>query len=321
MAERSAVDRELGWRKASMFTWVVVILAGGVMLLLAVFMAYVLGWANKAFHVAVDPRVDAVNEALPGVNCGGCGYVGCNEYAEAAVAGSVDVTKCTVGGVSCAKALANILGMELEQTWPYRPVVHCGAGYDQRLKRSEYRGQPTCAAANIISGVQGCTYGCLGFGDCQRACAFDAIYIDDGLARVDNEKCVGCGACAREWPRNIITMVPFKASRMIVITCSNKDFGKDVKAVCKVGCIGCKACQRVNELFEVSDNIPRIDYDKYDPQQVGEMLVAIEKCPMKRITFVGEPTAKDVVAVADEEVPPIVQADFKTTVDKTDWHG
>ena len=304
-----------------MLPFVVVILAGGVMLVLALFMAYVLGWANRAFHVALDPRVEAVSQALPGANCGGCGYVGCNEYAEAVVAGEIGVDKCTVGGVSCAAALAEILGVELNESWPYRPVVHCGATYGDRLKRSEYRGERTCASANLVSGVQGCAYGCLAFGDCQHACDFDAIHTIDGQTTVDYDKCVGCGACERVCPRHIISMAPFKVQQMLVVACSNKDFGREVKAVCKVGCLGCKACQRISDLFTVESNLPRIDYDKYDPDNSDDLLVALAKCPSKRLTFVGKPSPKDLDAVAGEEVPQVIQADFKSTVDETEWHG
>ena len=301
--------------------WLTVILAAGTMLVLAIFMGYVLGWANKTFHVEVDPKVEASIAALPGANCGGCGFVGCSEYAEAVVAQTAPVDQCPVGGAACAEKLAEILGVEMQQSWPSRPIVHCGATRDQRLKRTEYRGEPTCVAANLVAGFQGCIYGCMGMGDCSRACDFDAIHGLDGLATVDYDKCVGCGACARICPRNIISMVPFKSSQMLAIKCSNRDFGKDVKAVCKVGCIGCKACQRASDLFAVEDNVPHVDYEQYDPENMEAVAVALEKCPMKRLLFVGLPTARDIEATADEEAPEIVQADFKTTVDKTDWHG
>ncbi len=155
------------------------------MLVLALFMAYVLGWANKTFHVEVDPRIEQVNHALPGANCGGCGYVGCGEYAEAVVAGKAPVNLCPVGGESCATAVAKILGIKLEASFPYRPAVHCGAHYDDRLGRHDYFGEQTCGAANLTAGVQGCTYGCLGFGYCVKVCDFDAIHVVDGLATVD----------------------------------------------------------------------------------------------------------------------------------------
>jgi Na+-translocating ferredoxin:NAD+ oxidoreductase RNF subunit RnfB len=302
-------------------TLLIVLLAGGTMLLLAVLMAFVLGWANMAFAVEVDPRVEAVLKVLPGANCGGCGFVGCGEYAEGLVKQGASVNKCTVGGESCAKAIAAILGVEVEQTWPYRPVVHCGAHYGDRLGRAKYAGEPTCGSANLIGGVQGCTYGCLGMGDCQAACPFDAIHIVDGLAAVDYGKCTGCGACARACPRRIITMVPFKVERMVVVTCSNHDFGKQVRAVCKVGCIGCRACTKVTDLFTMLDNLPQIDYGKYDPQSMEPLQAVIAKCPMERVLFIGKPSPEDLVAMAGEKVPGIVRDTFDSTVDKAEWHG
>lgn len=291
------------------------------MLVLASFSGYLLGLANKVFHVEVDPRIDAVNAALPGANCGGCGFVGCMPYAEAVAAGKALPDKCTVGGASVAEAVAKIMGVEVKPSWPYRPVVHCRAHTSDKFGRTEYRGEQTCAAANIVGSIQGCAYGCLGLGDCVRACDYDAIHIVDGLATVDYEKCVGCGACARACPRNIISMTPFKRGRMLAVACSNKDFGKDVKAVCKVGCIGCTACSRTSDIFKMEGKIARIDYDKYDPDQLESARVALSKCPARAIVEIGEPTPEDLAKVADEEAPAIAQADFKTTVDKTDWHG
>jgi Na+-translocating ferredoxin:NAD+ oxidoreductase RNF subunit RnfB len=300
----------------------IVILAAGTMLVLAVFMAYVLGWANKTFHVEVDPRVEQVLAALPGANCGGCGYVGCGEYAEAVVAAKAPADLCTVGGPSCAQEVARILGVELEARFPFRPVVHCRATYADRLKRSDYRaGEPTCAAANLLAGVQGCTYGCLGFSDCVVACNYDAIHIVDGLAVVDYDKCVGCGACRRACPRHIISMVPFKAERILVVACCNQDSGRDVRAVCKVGCTGCKLCAKMSELLTVEDNLSRIDYDRYDPGKPEQVVKAVEKCPSKTLIYVGKPSQADLAAVADEKLPPVVEGKPQTTVDKTKWQG
>ena len=302
-----------------MLIWGPVLLAMGTMAILAIGMSYVLGWANKAFHVEVDPRIEAAEEILPGANCGGCGYVGCREYAEAVVGGD-EVTKCTVGGASVARELGQLMGVEVEESWPYRAVVHCGATYEDRLGRHEYHGEPTCAAANVISGVQGCTYGCLGLGDCVEACEYDAIHIVDGVAVVDYEKCTGCGTCARVCPRNIITMVPFKAESMMVVTCSNKDKGKDVSAVCKVGCIGCGACARVDDLIQVEDGLAGIDYDRYEPGKV-DFGTVLNKCPRESLVWVGTSSARDLDAVSEEEMPERVEADFRSTVDETEWRG
>lgn len=292
-------------------------LAVGTMLVMALVFSYILGWANTAFHVETDPRIDAVMDALPGANCGGCGFIGCGEYAEAVVGGNASVNKCPVGGESCAASLAQIMGVELGAALPFRPIVHCGAHYEDRLGRTEYHGEQRCGAANIVADVQGCTYGCLGFGDCVRACNYDAIHVVDGLATVDYEKCVGCGACAKACPRNIITITPFKAERVLAVTCSNKDKGKDIIKVCTVGCIGCGACARISGLFTIKDNLSTIDYDAYDPSCGPDVMKACEKCPRKRIVFVGKSDSDDVTEFSGDVVEP----DFKTTVDDTEWRG
>ena len=302
-------------------TWVTIGLSATTMLTLAVVLSYILGWASKKFQVDVDERVLTIIEALPGANCGGCGYVGCGEYAEAVALESEIVTKCTVGGQSCARQVAAIMGVEIGETLPYRPIVHCGAHYADRLGRTEYRGEMQCAAANLVTDVQGCTYGCLGFGDCARVCNFDALHVIDGLATVDYEKCTGCGACAKVCPRNIITLTAFKSEQMLAVTCSNKDKGKDVIAVCNVGCIGCGACARTSSLFTLEDNLSTINYDAYEPACSLEVLEACEKCKRQRLVFVGKPTATDLEKAADLDIPEVVEPDFKTTVDDTEWRG
>jgi len=298
-------------------------LSAGTLLVMAVILTYILGWADKAFHVEVDPRVEDALAALPGANCGGCGFVGCGDYAEAVVSGKAPVNKCTVGGAGCAAAIADIMGVEVDTSFPYRPIIHCGAHYDDRLQRSEYFGEQTCAAANLVAGVQGCTFGCLGFGDCTRACNFDAIHVINGLATVDYERCVGCGACAEVCPRHIITITPFKAEQMLAVTCSNKDGGKEVKSVCKIGCLGCGACSRTSKLFKMDENLSVINYDDYSPDCLleDEVLKACAKCPRHRLVLVGKPSEKDLAAVADKELPEVVKPDFKTTVDDTEWRG
>ena len=303
----------------TMLTTVTMLTAAAVLAILAIAMACVLGWANRTFHVEVDPKIDAVTVALPGANCGGCGFVGCGEYAEAIVNAAADVSLCAPGGASCAQELAEIMGVEVSESLPYRAVVHCAARSDQRLGRFSYDGEATCVGANLVAGVQGCTYGCLGLGDCFKACKYDAIEIVDGVSRVNYEKCIGCKACAAVCPRNIITMVPFKAERMLVVACSNQDKGSDVKQVCQIGCIGCTACSRKADPMEMQGNLPVINYDAYESEDA--FLAAIEKCPRESMIFVGKPTERDLAAVADEELPERIQANFKTTVDDTEWRG
>ncbi len=302
-----------------MLTAVTVITAALVLALLAVAMAYVLGAANRAFHVEVDPKVEAINDALPGANCGGCGYVGCGDYAEAIVGQGAEVDLCGPGGASCAQRVAEIMGVDVEEHFPYRAVVHCAAHAADRLVQVPYDGEMTCAAANLVAGVQGCTFGCLGFGDCTQACNYDAIHVVDGLATVDYDKCIGCKACARVCPRNIITMVPFKAEQMLVVACSNQDKGPDVKDVCTVGCIGCTACTRHAGPIIMQGNLPMVDYDAYTSEE--EFAVARQKCPRASMLTVGKPSAADLAAVAHETLPDRIEADFKTTVDDTEWRG
>ncbi len=301
--------------------FITIALSGATMLAMAIVLSFILGWANRAFYVETDPRVERVIDALPGANCGGCGYVGCGEYAEAVAQGGEEVSLCTVGGAACAQTIAGIMGVEVSRHYPYRPIVHCGATFDDRLGRSNYKGIRSCGPANLVTDVQGCVYGCLGFGDCTKACEYDALSIKNGLATVDYEKCVGCGACSKVCPRNIISMAPFKASQMMAVLCSNLDSGKDVKAVCKVGCLGCKACTRISGLFKVENNLSTIDYDEYSPDRLEDVIAASKKCPRNRLVFIGIPEPKDLEATEDEDMPKVVKSDFKTTVDDTEWRG
>lgn len=292
-------------------TWVTIGLSAGSMVGMAVIFSYILGWANRAFHVEVDKNVEKIIEILPGANCGGCGCVGCGEYAEAVVAGEASVDECTVGGESVAAEIAAIMGVEVSDTAPVRPLVRCNAHYDDRLQRSEYRGEPTCAAAGLIQGVQGCTYGCLGFGDCVSVCNYDAIHIVDGLAVVDYEKCVGCGACVKACQRGLIAMTPFKYDRILAVTCSNPDSAKDVKVVCRVGCIGCKLCAKFSDLFEMQGNLSAINYEKYSSDHAEGLKKAVDKCKPGCINLVGKP-----VTVSSDKIDAKAEGD---TVDDATW--
>lgn len=265
-------------------------IAAGTMLVMAVILSSILGWANKTFKVEVDPKIESVLEILPGVNCGGCGYLGCSDYAVAVVTDNVPVNKCTVGGEACAASVAKIMGVEVGEMIPIQAIVHCGADASQRLQTTQYRGEKRCAAAHQVAGVQGCTFGCLGFGDCVRACNYHAIHIVEGLAVVDYTKCVGCGACSKVCPRKIITITGFKQDRIPSVACSNRDKAKDAKAVCTTPCVGCKACSKITDLFTITDNLSKYQYDNYDAQQYEDALRSMEKCPTHCIHFIGKHT-------------------------------
>ncbi|MGD9732096.1 MAG: RnfABCDGE type electron transport complex subunit B [Desulfamplus sp.] len=263
-------------------------IAAATMLGMAVIMSYILGWANKKFHVEVDKRVEEILSVLPGANCGGCGHLGCSEYAVAIATENAPVNKCPVGGENCAVQIAGIMGVDVGAIVPNRPVVRCGADFQDRLGRTEYRGEKRCAAANLVAGVQDCTFGCLGFGDCTVACKYDAIHIVEGVAVVDYTKCIGCGACVKACPRAIITMAEFHEDKIPSVLCSNKDRGKDVSSVCKRGCIGCKACVKISDMFVMENDLARSNHSAYIGELKGAAIQAIEKCPSNCIQFVGK---------------------------------
>ncbi len=267
-------------------TLITIAIAACTLFLLAIVVSWILGWANIKFRVEVDPKIEEVLEALPGANCGGCGYMGCSDYAVAIVTEDAPINKCPVGGQACAMEVAEIMGVEAGDIVQSYAVVHCGSHYDDRV-RTGYRGEKRCAAANQVAGVQGCTYGCLGFGDCVQACNYDAIHVVDGLATVDYEKCIGCGACTKVCPRGIIEIATFQESSIPTVACSNKDPGKDSRAVCKTSCIGCKACTKLSDIFTVDGNLSKCDSGAYKTEINEDVLKAIEKCPTKCIKFLG----------------------------------
>jgi len=182
--------------------------------------------------------------------------------------------------------IADIMSIELSAGHPLRPVVRCQARASDRLGRAAYSSIATCAEANVVPGLQACTYGCLGFEDCFVACRYDAIIMVDGLPVSDYKKCTNCGACTRDCPRNIIARVPFSNEKVYAVACNNHDPGRVMKTICKVGCIACGACVKaVAELYEVKANLAEVNYDDYDK---AEAAPAAEKCPTKVIVAFGD---------------------------------
>lgn len=258
------------------------------MLVLGTIFSGLLVVASRHLAVEVDPREAELAASLPGANCGNCGFPSCAQYAKAVASGRAGVNRCSVGGPPVAERLAALMGVEVAATYPFRPVIHCSATAEQRLLHGDYRGERTCAAAHVTGGVQGCTYGCLGFGDCVASCEYDAMILVDGLPQIDYEKCVGCGACVRACPRRIIEQIPFKADRMLVVGCANHDPGKVVRSVCQVGCIGCSLCARAEpQLFSIKDNLAVIDYDVVTGHE--DLHAVHAKCPMESLVYFGKP--------------------------------
>lgn len=280
-----------------------VLIAALVLFGLTLVFATLLGIAKDKLHVHEDPRIGEINEALPAANCGGCGFAGCADFAKAVVEKRAQCDGCPVGGSDTAEAVAEILGIEVVQSAPYRPIIHCAARTEDKLGVVLYEGVETCVAAGVIGVTQACIYGCLGYGDCVAACDFDALHMIDGKPVVDYDLCTGCGACVKACPRDLIELIPFKQERMLVVACANREPAKAVKAVCKVGCIGCKLCQRLApEVFEVPANIAGIDYEKYAGEETEEVKKVLDKCPAKILLYFGKPKPEDLAQLEAEEV-------------------
>jgi len=260
--------------------------AGLTMLGLGGVFAVVLLIANEKLKVEVDPKLEQIHQALPNVDCGACGFAGCASYAKAVLNNPELIGRCSPGGAETAAKIAAILNLQISDSGPpKRPIVHCRAHTADKTYLGRYAGLPSCTAANALATVQACKFGCLGFGDCTRACKFDALHIVDGLAVVDYDKCTGCGACAKACPRNLIEMVPFSQENMMAVACRNIETGRVTRQMCKVGCIGCGLCAKQSDMFSVKDNLARLDYEKYQPNEQAE--TAMNKCPTGVIVYRG----------------------------------
>ncbi len=235
----------------------------------------------------MTPRLSRLQQALPNLDCGACGFAGCAEYAKALLENPELLGKCAPGGPQTAGAIAAILNLQISDSGPaQRPIVHCRAHAADKTFYARYEGIPSCTAANAMANSQACKFGCLGFGDCTRVCKFGALHIIDGLATVDYEKCTGCSACSKACPRGLIVMVPFRSDSMMTVACSNKETGKVTRSMCKVGCIGCGLCAKQTDVFTVEDNLARVNYEKYQPTE--QTKTAMDKCPTKVIVYRGK---------------------------------
>jgi Na+-translocating ferredoxin:NAD+ oxidoreductase RNF subunit RnfB len=255
----------------------------------------VLYFVAQKFKVEEDPRIDEIAEKLPGANCGGCGFAGCRNFAEAIVkAGNMDELNCPVGGNALVKDIAPILGVESVEKEPMIAVVRCNGSKKNAPQKIVYDSASTCSFAHsLFSGESGCPNGCLGLGDCVVSCKFDAIYIDDttGLPVVSNEKCVACGACVKACPRNIIELRnKGKKDRRIYVSCINTEKGAIAKKNCEVACIGCGKCVKAcpYEAITLNNNLAYIDFTKCKLCRK-----CVEECPTNAIVELNFPPRKE----------------------------
>ena len=231
--------------------------------------AVILFLVARKFKVEEDPRIDVVTEALPGANCGGCGFAGCRALAEACVkADSLNGLFCPVGGQETMKKVGDILGLTPAQSDPMVAVVRCNGTCEARPRTSQYDGSRSCKIMHsLYVGESACPFGCLGCGDCVAACQFGAITMnpETGLPEVDEERCTSCGACVKACPRNIIELrKKGPKSRRMVVMCVNKDKGAVARKACLNACIGCGKCQKECpfDAITVENNLAYIDFNK-----------------------------------------------------------
>ena len=242
-----------------------IIIAAAVVGIVGIVIGVLLGIASEKFKVEVDEKEILVRAELPGNNCGGCGYAGCDALAKAIAEGKAKVDQCPVGGAPVGEKIAAIMGVEAGSAEKKVAFVKCKGTCDKATVKYNYYGIDDChkiADAVPGGGSKGCNYGCLGSGSSVKACQFDAIHVVNGVAVVDKEKCVACGKCAEACPRHLIELVPYKANHLV--QCSSHDKGPAVKKVCEAGCIGCTLCTKQCEFdaIHMDNNVAVIDYTK-----------------------------------------------------------
>lgn len=239
--------------------------------------------ASKIFKVEKDAKLESLEASLPGINCGSCGYASCASYAEAiSNDNESDLTLCKPGGSSTLSSLCSIMGVKMEKpTEKMVAHVHCWGGHNEAKLKYNYQGLEDCTAhASLFGGAKECKYGCLGGGSCLKVCPVDAIKIlPRGVASIDKEICIACGKCLDICPSSVIKMIPYDAEWMVA--CNSKDKPKITKNNCKVGCIGCKICEKKfpESGFKVENFLCTTDYTIKGKDQDG----AAKACPMKCI--------------------------------------
>lgn len=253
-----------------------------IVLVLAGTFAFFLSYLSQKLKVDHDERIDHIRANLPGVNCGGCGYAGCDAFAEALFKGEVQVNNCKPASPEARSKISKILGVEDIKEEPKVACVYCNGG-NKAVDKASYQGYGDCQSANLLAGgTKVCDVGCMGLSSCVKACQYDAITVDkdSGVAIVDPQKCISCTACFKACPKDLIDFIPVSAK--VYVACSTTCGGKKSVQQCKVGCIACGICAKVcpHEAIKIIDNLARIDYAKCTG--CGE---CVRKCPRKTILF------------------------------------
>ena len=236
-----------------------ILIAVLVFLILGAAIGVLLAVASKIFRVEHEQKLDDIVSALPGANCGGCGYAGCASLAEAIVKGEAKTNACTVGGDEVASKIAEIMGVKAEKASRMRAQVMCSGTSECSAKKMDYSGIPDCrAAAAIGGGDKMCPNGCIGLGACVAACPFDAISVENGVAVVDYARCRGCGVCVAACPKGIIELIPYDSRHWV--GCKSREDGAMTRKICEMGCIGCGICAKNCPAGAVSGPPPYLSF-------------------------------------------------------------
>lgn len=257
-----------------------IVTAAVVVGVVGIFVGLFLGVAGIKFKVKVDEKEEAVLAALPGNNCGGCGFAGCSGLAAAIAKGEAPVNACPVGGEPVGQKIAEIMGVEAEASVRKVAFVACQGDCDKAKKDYDYYGIEDCRMMSFVpgGGPKSCNSGCLGFGTCAKVCPFDAIHVVNGVAVVDREACKACGKCISVCPKKLISFVPYEGK--LAVACNSSDKGPVTMKACQVGCIGCGICAKncPAQAVTVTDFHAVIDQEK-----CTGCGTCAEKCPKKAI--------------------------------------
>ncbi|MBR4295646.1 MAG: RnfABCDGE type electron transport complex subunit B [Clostridia bacterium] len=262
-----------------------ILVAFAVVSSVALVLGVLLALISRFFGIEEDETVKNLRACLPGINCGACGFKGCDDYAAAMASGKAKPNLCIPGAEDTAKELSELLGVEVEAPKDVVAFVACNGNCSATEKNAVYDGITTCRAASMLyGGPDACRFGCMGFGDCASACPANAICVDDGIAHVDTSRCLGCGLCVDVCPKKVISLLPQETAT--VVMCNNKDKGAEARKACKNACIGCKKCEKScpHSAIEVVDNLARIDYNK-----CTGCGVCVGECPTKCLKAVFFP--------------------------------
>lgn len=239
-------------------------IAAAVVGVVGLLIGILLGVAGKFLSVPVDEKEEAVRGLLPGNNCGGCGFPGCDGLAKAIARGEAPAGQCPVAAAEIKMQIAELMGQTLEESAKQVAYVACSGTCEKTEYKYHYYGIHDCRKLALIPGhgEKQCEYGCMGYGSCVKECQFDAIHIVNGVAVVDKAACVACGKCIKVCPNGLISLVPYETRP--VVACNSREKGKAVKAACVAGCIGCTLCEKSCEAGAITmeNNLPQIDYGK-----------------------------------------------------------